>query len=116
MISGRSRLDFPVGEEQGIKVVGAVVPMEIFLAANVVDGAGEKMNRLVCRPKGTKQFYFLLPRGAEEAMKPVAGWLQELLERESASLSGAIPEDPVTDVPVGSPMEEKKNAKAATAR
>ena len=122
MPNGRSRLDFPTGKEEGIKEVGAVVPMEVFLAANIVDGNGDKSNRLVCRPKGTNQFYFLLPRGAEEAMKPTSGWLQDLLERETASMEGAIPEDSVS-VPIGSPMEEpttpkkreKKDVKTAPA-
>jgi hypothetical protein len=86
-----------------------VVPVEVFLAAGLTDGEGKKSNRLVFRFRGNKQFYFLFPKGTEEAMRPASGWLQEILEQQVGDVremeSAPIPEDPVTDIPVGDPLE-----------
>lgn len=108
MGNGRSRLNFEVGTATGDKTLRAVVPVDMFLAAGVTDGEGKTSNRLVFRFKGSKQFYFLFPKGTEESMRPAAGWLQELLEREVGAHEdgGApIPDDLVSDVPVGDPLE-----------
>jgi len=106
----RSRLAYQPGEgNEGIKTVHSVVPVEVFLAAGLTDGEGKKANRLVFRFRGNPQFYFLFPKGTEEAMRPAAGWLQEILEQEAGSIGAShapIPEDLVTDdVPVGDPLE-----------
>jgi hypothetical protein len=101
----RSTLKFDTATDEGIRSVQKVVPMEFYLAAGVVDGEGKKSHRVIFRPKGTKQFYFLFPKGTEEAMKPTAQWLQDLLERETGITPGeVIPNDPV-DVPTGDPMD-----------
>ncbi len=107
MISGRSRLNFEVGPGAGVKTVKHVVPIEIFLAAGIVDGEGKVSNRVVFRSAGDERFYFMFLKGTEEAMKPAAGWLQEQLEGRvgrSGAECEAIPEDPVTDLPTD-PME-----------
>lgn len=103
----RSRLNYQPGMgNEGVKTVHRVVPVELYLAAGVVDGEGKKENRIMMRFPGNSQFYFLFPKGTEAAMKPASGWLQELLEREvGARVDEPIPEDPVTDVPVGDPLE-----------
>lgn len=106
-MNGRSRLNFEVGASAGVKTVKHVVPIDIFLAAGITDGEGKVTNRIVFRAKGDKKFYFLFPQGTEESMKPAAGWLQELLDKEVGGLQaeGApIPEDPVTDLP-SDPLE-----------
>jgi hypothetical protein len=107
MGNGRSRLNFDIGSAEGIKTVKAVEPVDVFLAAGVTDGEGKKSNRLLFRFKGSKTFYFLFPKGSEEAMKPAAGWLQEIMEQQTADYINdePLPEDPVTDVPTGDPME-----------
>lgn len=106
----RSRLAYEPGQgNEGIKTVHSVVPVEVFLAAGLTDGEGKKSNRLVFRFYGNPQFYFLFPKGTEEAMRPAAGWLQEILEQEvngsQAVQSAPIPEDPITEVPIGDPLE-----------
>lgn len=104
----RSRLNYQPGMgNEGVKMVHRVVPVEIFLAAGVTDGEGKKENRLMLRFPGNKQFFFLFPKGTEAAMKPASGWLQEILEQEVGSMvrDEPIPEDLVTDVPVGDPLE-----------
>jgi hypothetical protein len=103
---GRSTLKFATGPETGLKTVQKVVPLEIFLAAGITDGEGKKSNRVVFRAKGTKQFYFMFQKGTEEAMRPAAQWLQDLLCQTSDSSDAPIPEDLVKDIPVGDPLEE----------
>lgn len=106
-MNGRSRLNFEVGPSAGVKTVKHVVPIEFFLAAGVTDGEGKTSNRVVFRARGDKTFYFLFPKGTEETMKPAAGWLQDLLEREVGGIEAEkapIPEDPVTDLP-SDPLE-----------
>jgi hypothetical protein len=106
-MNGRSRLDFEVGASAGVKTVKHVVPIEMFLAAGITDGEGKVSNRMVFRAKGDKRFYFLFPKGTEEAMKPAAGWLQEQLEAQAGDFEAdkaPIPEDPVTDLPAD-PLE-----------
>jgi hypothetical protein len=104
-------LNFQPGQgNDGVKTLHSVVPVDIFLAAGLIEGDGKKSNRLIFRFKGTKQFYFLFPKGTEESMRPASGWLQDILEREVDGLREAavapIPEDLVSDeVPVGDPME-----------
>lgn len=107
----RSRLNYQPGEgNEGIKTVHSVVPVEVFLAAGLTDGEGKKSNRLVFRFRGNKQFYFLFPKGTEEAMRPASGWFQEILEQHVSSMQAIqdapIPEDLITDVPVGDPLED----------
>jgi hypothetical protein len=105
----RNRLNYQPGMgSEGTKTIHRVVPVDLYLAAGVTDGEGKMENRLVFRFPGNKQFYFMFSKGAEAAMKPAAGWLQELLEREigsAADRDAPIPDDLVTDVPVGDPME-----------
>jgi len=103
---GRSSLKFATGPEQGLKTVQKIVPMDIFLAAGITDGEGKKSNRVVFRAKGTKQFYFMFQKGTEEAMRPAAQWLQDLLLQSADSGDIPIPEDLVKDIPVGNPMED----------
>lgn len=107
MVGGRSRLGFEVGPGAGTKTVKHVVPVQTFLAAGIVDGEGNTSNRLVFRADGDTKFYFLFPKGAEEVMKPAAGWLQEQLEAQIEGLDAAraeIPQDPVKDLPAD-PLE-----------
>lgn len=75
----------PKREDAKVKHLGKLVPLEIYLAADVVDGAGEKGHHIVFRPTGTKQFYRLLPAGAEAAMRPVAEWLNVQIEAAIAA-------------------------------
>ena len=107
-MSGRSRLSFEVGAGAEVKTVKRVVPVELFLAAGVVDGEGKSSNRLIFRAPGNPSFYFLFPPGTEKNMKPAAGWLQEQLEAQTRDLADvavtAIPEDPVTNLP-SDPLE-----------
>lgn len=104
MPRGRSSLNFEVGAAAGDKTVQRVVPVDMVLAVGIVDGEGKKSNRLLFRAEGGKTFYFMFPKGTEEAMKPAAGWLQEILEREVGSTTAPIPEDPVTEIPTGDPL------------
>lgn len=104
MPSGRSRLNFEVGSTSGDKTVQKVVPVEMVLAVGITDGEGKKSNRLLFRAEGGETFYFMFAKGTEEAMKPAAGWLQELIDREVVSSSEPIPEDLVTGIPTGDPM------------
>lgn len=105
-MGGRSKLDFESNSVSGLKTVQEVVPVQVVLAAGITDGEGKKSNRLMIKFAGQKQFYFLFPKGTEESMKPAAGWLQDILEREvgSDSNNDQIP-DLITDVPVGDPLE-----------
>lgn len=106
-MNGRSRLNFDIGSSGGMKSVKHFVPIDIFLAAGIVDGEGKTTNRIVFRAEGDKKFYFLFPQGTEETMKPAAGWLQELLEArvgDPVPDTTPIPEDPVTDLPAD-PLE-----------
>jgi hypothetical protein len=106
MPSGRSKLNFEVGSQAGDKTVSRVVPVDMVLAVGIVDGEGKKSNRLLFRAEGGETFYFMFPKGTEEAMKPAAGWLQEILEREVGSIREPIPEDPVTAIPTGDPLSQ----------
>lgn len=106
MPSGRSKLNFEVGAQAGDKTVAKVVPVDIILAVGIVDGEGKKSNRLLFRAEGGETWYFLFPKGSEDAMKPAAGWLQELLDREVGSVTAPIPEDPVTEIPTGDPLSQ----------
>lgn len=78
----------PKREENKIKSLGKLVPIEIYVAADVVDAAGEKGHHIVFRPIGTKQFYRLLPVGSEAAMRPVAGWFNQQIEEALAQQKG----------------------------
>lgn len=107
MANGRSRLRFEVGAGAGSKTVKHVVPLEVFLAAGIVDGEGNSSNRVVFRARGDDRFYFMFPKGTEETMKPAAGWLQEKLEMLARGADAdmvALPEDPVKDLPTN-PLE-----------
>jgi hypothetical protein len=108
MMSGRSKLNFEVGAGAEVKTLKRLIPVELFLAAGIVDGEGKSANRLVFRAAGNPSFYFLFPTGTEKSMKPAAGWLQEKLEVQAHDLEDAaitaIPEDPVTDLP-SDPLE-----------
>lgn len=107
-MSGRSRLNFEVGPGAEVKTVKHAMPVDVFLAAGIVDGEGKTSNRLVFKAKGNPQFYFLFPSGTEKSMKPAAGWLQDQLEAQVRDLEDTeittIPEDPVTNLP-SDPLE-----------
>jgi len=102
---GRSSLKFATGPEQGLKTVQKIVPLEFVLAAGITDGEGKKSNRILFRAQGSKQFYFLFQKGVEEGMRPAAHWLQEILDQSVGYGAESIPEDPITDVPIGDPTE-----------
>ena len=106
MASGRSSLKFETSLDSGFKSVQKVVPIDIFLAAGIVDGDGKKSNRVVFRAAGDTQFYFMYPKGTEELLKPAAGWLQEQLERETGSILEGIPVDLISEGLLGNPLEE----------
>jgi hypothetical protein len=72
----------PKREETKSKTLGMLLPAELYVAVDVVDAAGIKANHVVFRAKGTKQFYRLLPDGAEMQMRPLAGWLNKLIDTE----------------------------------
>jgi|WetSurSiteA1Bulk_404760.scaffolds.fasta_scaffold71860_2 hypothetical protein len=103
----RSRLDFEdvSGPSKALK---HLIPVEVFLAAGLVDGEGKEMNRLIIRPKGTptSSFRYLMPKGAEANMEVPAGWVFDAIDRKLESLDGPIPEEKV-DVPVGNPLRRK---------
>lgn len=71
---------------------------------HVMDGSGKEATRLVFRIKGDRQFYFLLPEGAEEKLQKPSPWLQKLLEERAATLSNPVLPT-AADVPVGNPLE-----------
>jgi hypothetical protein len=108
--NNRSRLNFNISSEGDFKSVKKVIPVDIFLAAGIIDGEGKKSNRLVLRVKGSEQFYFLFGKGVETNMKPTANWLQELLERECPSDSNkvmnSLPEDLPGICSIGDPLED----------
>jgi hypothetical protein len=101
MPQARSRIDFQVGDDN-VKTLHKVEGMEIYLAA-YTDGTGKKEQRLVCRPKGTKKFYFLFAGNVEANMRSAAPWLQEQLEGQIGTTDAPIEVDNVP-VPVGDPM------------
>ena len=103
-MAGRNKLTFEAGPGVGGRIVKHLAPVEVFLAAGVVDGEGNTSNRIVLKAEGDTQFYFMFPKGTEETMKPVAGWLQTQLEVALAGSKAVIPEDPVKDLPTD-PME-----------
>jgi len=81
----------PKREEGTVKTLGQLLPVEIFVAVDVVDGAGEIGNHVIFRAKGTKRFFRLLPAGAEKVMQPLAGWLNDAVEN---ALSKMYPSEP----------------------
>lgn len=93
-----------IERSEQLKSLEHLVPLEFFGAVGVVDGNGVKRNRVVFRFKGTKQFFFPFPEGTEEALKPAAGWLQELLEKEAGDHAGELPEEKAADISTGSPL------------
>ena len=102
-MEARNKIDFQVGSDD-VKTLHKVAPMEIFLAA-YTDGAGKKEQRLVCRPTGTKKFYFLFAGNVESGMRSASPWLQEQLEAQVGNTSEPIAVDNV-NVPVGDPMKD----------
>jgi len=90
-------------EDTKSKTLGKLLPVELFIAVDVVDAAGNKANHVIFRGKGTKQFYRLLPEGAEKVMRPLAGWLNQLVEKqlEPADSGDAVPPDMGTKIPTG---------------
>lgn len=106
-MQGRNRLDIDFGSSGGgLKTLKNIAPVEMY-TVNYVDGEGKEETRVVFRIKGTKQFYFLFPKGAEESMRKAAPWLQEQIEQGAASFGSVpapIPEEKVTDLPAGDPM------------
>jgi len=93
-----------IARSENMKSMEHLVPLEFYGAVGVVDGNGIKRNRVMFRFKGTKQFFFAFPEGTEEALKPAAGWLQELLEKEVGDHVGAMPEEKTSDIPTGNPL------------
>jgi|WetSurMetagenome_2_1015567.scaffolds.fasta_scaffold39007_5 hypothetical protein len=93
----------PAREETKSKTMAALLPVEMYVAVDVVDAAGNKANHVIFRARGTKQFYRLLPEGAEKLMRPLAGWLNALVEKElEPSDSGdVVPPDFGTTLPTG---------------
>ena len=108
-MQGRNRLDIDLGAPAGgLKTLKNIAPVEMY-TVNYVDGEGKEETRIVFRIRGTKQFYFLFPKGSEESMRKAAPWLQELVEQEVVRFSegyekAPIPEEKVKDLPVGDPM------------
>lgn len=108
MPSTRNRLDFE--DTSGpVKVVKHLIPVEIFLAAGIVDGEGVESNRLIIRPKGApvNAFRYMLTKNAEAGMEVPAGWVFDEIERKLSQGSEPIPESKVS-VSVGSPMQKGK--------
>lgn len=101
-MEARNRIDFQVSDEK-IKTLHKVAPMEVFLAA-YTDGSGKNAQRLVCRPRGTKKFYFLFSGNVESNMRSAAPWLQEQLEAEVRSAEPPPIEVENVPVPVGDPI------------
>lgn len=93
----------PAREDAKSKTLGALLPVEMYVAVDVVDAAGNKANHVIFRARGTKQFYRLLPEGAEKVMRPLAGWLNALVERqlEPSDSGEAVPPDMGTTLPTG---------------
>jgi len=85
-----------------VKTLNKFSALDFFLA-HFTDGEGRSEHRVVCRPRGTDQFFFPFSSGAEGSMKKVAGWLNDKMCEQVGSQEEPIPEDPVK-VPVGSPM------------
>lgn len=107
MPSTRNRLDFE--DTSGpVKTVKHLIPVEVYLAAGIVDGEGAEINRLLIRPKGApvSAFRFMMPKGAEANMEVPAGWVFDEIERKLAQENEPIPESKVS-VAVGSPMGKK---------
>jgi hypothetical protein len=92
-------------EDAKNKTLGRLLPVEMYIAVDVVDAAGNKATHIVFRGKGTKQFYRLLPVGAEKLMKPLADWLNKLIEDKldpsEPDAGDAVPPDMGTNVPTG---------------
>ena len=93
-------------EEDGkTKSLGALLPVEIYIAVDAVDGAGEKANHVVFRARGTKQFYRLLPKGAENMMAPLQGWLNKLIDDKVVKLNASNPPTSGGEEEVASPSD-----------
>lgn len=78
-------------EDAKTKTLRLLLPAEVYIAVDVVDGTGEKSNHVIFRARGTKQFYRLLPPGAEKAMQPLQKWLNDLADAQAAKLSSDAP-------------------------
>lgn len=73
-----------------VNTLGGLLPIEIYIARDVVDGAGEKSHHIVFRAVGTRQFFRLLPAGAEASMQQVAGWLNDQIEKAIAKKAPGV--------------------------
>lgn len=94
----------PQTVEPKYKSVARLLPVELYVAVDVVDAAGNQDNLLIFRAKGTKQFFKLLPGNAEKQMKPLAGWLVKELEKMADPVtesSDSVPPDMGSPVPFG---------------
>lgn len=103
-----SQLAFDTSMDAG-KQLKHLVPVEIYLAAGLVDGEGREQNRLLVRPKGApvSSFRFLMQKGAESNMEVPAGWVFDEIEKKLVGMSAPIPEEKVA-VPVGDPLGGKR--------
>lgn len=91
-----------------VNSVQKLVPVEMFLALNIVDGEGNKTNRIVFRADGMTDFQFLFPGGGkhEGAVPRMAKWTQDALQQLAEHVEAdSIPETKVS-VPVGAPDME----------
>ena len=106
-MSTRSRLDFEDSSGPS-KTVKHLVPVEIYLAAGIMDGEGREMNRLIVRPIGTpvSAFRYLMPKNAEGQMEVPAGWVFDAITKRLEEEQAPIPEEKV-NVPMGDPMGKK---------
>lgn len=89
----------------GVRSIQQVVPAEIFFVAGIMDGAGDKSNRLVLRLQGDTKFYFLFAKGVEENMKTPAPWLQRLIADRVGASSANFPKEDVSISLSSNPME-----------
>lgn len=104
MSNGRNRLNLDIEMTSGnVKQITDVAPTETF-AVGFVDGEGNKGTRIVFRIVGTRQFYFLLPKGAEKSMTTASEWFQKQLEEKIGD--GQVQSNepiPVKEIPKGIP-------------
>lgn len=109
MPNGRNRLNLEIEmSSANVKQITDVAPIETF-AVGFVDGEGNKATRIVFRIKGTRQFYFLLPKGSEKGMTTASEWFQQQLEErigDGAQKSNEpIPVKTLpSNIPTGDPM------------
>ena len=94
-------------QEPNYKSVQKVIPVEFYMAAGMVDGNGKSANRILFKPVGGEDYYFLFPEKVEEAIRPAAKWLKDIMDRETGSglVGEDIPEDLVNDGLVSNPLE-----------